>query len=45
MSLMPIIGSETSSIHKPHSALLWRGLTRLVDIQLGVMPGAQVVGN
>ena len=29
----------------PGNETVWRGLTRLVDIQLGVMLGAQLVGN
>jgi hypothetical protein len=29
----------------PANETVWRGLTRLVDIQLGVMLGAQLVGN
>ena len=29
----------------PGNETIWRGLTRLVDIQLGVMLGAQLVGN
>jgi hypothetical protein len=29
----------------PGNETVWRGLTRLVDIQLGVMMGAQLVGN
>jgi hypothetical protein len=29
----------------PGNETIWRGLTRLVDIQLGVIMGAQFVGN
>jgi hypothetical protein len=29
----------------PGNETIWRGLTRLVDIQLGVIMGAQLVGN
>jgi len=29
----------------PGNETLWRGLTRLVDIQLGIMIGAELVGN
>jgi len=29
----------------PGNETIWRGLTRLIDIQLGVMLGAQLVGN
>jgi hypothetical protein len=29
----------------PGNETIWRGLTRLVDIQLGVIMGAQIVGN
>jgi hypothetical protein len=30
---------------KPGKETIWRGLTRLVDIQLGLMLGARLVGN
>jgi len=29
----------------PGNETIWRGLTRLVDIQLGVLMGAKIVGN
>jgi hypothetical protein len=29
----------------PGNETIWRGLTRLVDIQLGAMLGAKLVGN
>ena len=29
----------------PGNETIWRGLTRLVDIQLGVIMGAEIVGN
>ena len=29
----------------PGNMVIWRGLTRLIDIELGVMIGAQLVGN
>jgi hypothetical protein len=29
----------------PGNEIIWRGLTRLVDIQLGVIMGAEIVGN
>jgi hypothetical protein len=29
----------------PGNETIWRGLTRLVDIQLGVIMGAENVGN
>jgi hypothetical protein len=34
-----------NSDHPPGNETIWRGLTRLVDIQLGVMMGEQLVGN
>jgi hypothetical protein len=34
-----------NSDHPPGNETIWRGLARLVDIQLGVMLGAQLVGN
>jgi hypothetical protein len=29
----------------PGNTVMWRGLTRLTDIQLGFILGAQLVGN
>ncbi|MFL6451748.1 MAG: IS4 family transposase, partial [Bryobacteraceae bacterium] len=29
----------------PGNAVMWRGVTRLTDIELGVVIGAQLVGN
>jgi hypothetical protein len=34
-----------SSDPPPGNETIWRGLTRLVDIQLGVIMGAEIVGN
>lgn len=34
-----------NSDHPPGNETIWRGLTRLVDIQLGVILGAQLMGN
>jgi ligand-binding sensor protein len=29
----------------PGNTVIWRGLSRLTDIELGIMIGAQLVGN
>jgi hypothetical protein len=34
-----------SSDPPPGNMVIWRGLSRLVDIELGAMIGAQLVGN
>ena len=41
------LGGYLSRAHDPPpgNTVIWRGLSRLTDIQLGIMIGVQLVGN
>jgi hypothetical protein len=44
---LPRLGSYLARAHDPPpgNTVIWSGLTRLTDIELGIMIGVQLVGN